>query len=184
MADELIDVINTLGKPTGNVVLKSEAHKLGLYHASVHIWFYTKNKEILLQKRADNKDTFPGLWDVSVAGHVGAGESPENSAIREIEEEIGILISKNDLKFVGTYLSEKIPKPNLYDNELHYVYLSQLTTPVESLTLQKDEVSDVIMIDINAFISTLKDPIRSKEHVPHDEAYYTLILKEIQNKLH
>ncbi len=183
MADELIDILDKAGEPTGEIRLKSEAHTLGLYHASVHIWFYTLDGQILFQKRADDKDTFPGLWDVSVAGHIGTGESPEDSAIREIHEEIGLTVTKDDLEFIGIRLGEKIPAPDLFDNEFHYIYVSKLNTSVETFTLQEEEVSDVSLLGIGTVKSILKDSIRNKEYVPHDKAYYAFILTQIKNRL-
>jgi len=119
MQDELIDIIDKNGKPTGEIRLKSEVHKLGLYHASVHIWFYTLGGNILLQKRASDKDTYPDLWDISVAGHIGAGETPENAVIRETEEEIGLSITKADISFLKIFLAEKCPTLTIIDNEFH-----------------------------------------------------------------
>ncbi len=182
MADELIDILDNAGRPTGEIQLKSEAHRLGLYHASVHIWFYTKEREILFQKRADDKDTFPGLWDVSVAGHIGAGEIPENAALREIKEEIGVSVTKKDLEFIGIYLAEKVPKPDLFDNEFHHIFLSRLKVSTTTLTLQKEEVSDTVLIPIDTLKSFLQNPEKANEFVPHDKAYYTFILKEITNR--
>jgi isopentenyldiphosphate isomerase len=69
MTDELIDILNedlTVLKSC----LKSEAHKHGYLHASVHVWFYTNAGEILIQKRSATKIAFPCLWDVSLAGHI------------------------------------------------------------------------------------------------------------------
>ncbi len=183
MADELIDILDEAGKPTGKIRLKSDAHAYGLYHASVHIWFYTEDGEILFQKRADEKDTFPGLWDVSVAGHIGTGESPENSAIREIKEEIGLIVSKDNLEFIGIYLAKKTPAPELFDNEFHHIYVSKLYTSISTLTIQKEEVSDISLIEIDTFKNTLYDSVRNNIYVPHDKEYYELILKEIKNRL-
>jgi isopentenyl-diphosphate delta-isomerase len=84
--DELIDILNADGVPLGKTAMKSKAHKKGLFHATVHIWFYTEDGKLLIQKRTSNKDTHPGLWDVSVAGHIGSGESIIDSAIREVQE--------------------------------------------------------------------------------------------------
>ncbi|WP_282081321.1 NUDIX hydrolase [Aquimarina algiphila] len=183
MSDELIDILDEHGKSTGEIRLKSEAHQLGLYHASVHIWFFTDDGRILFQKRAKNKDSFPDLWDVSVAGHIGAGESPENSAIREIEEEIGILVPVHKLEFIGTYLAKKIPKPDFLDNEFHYIYLSKLDVSIKKLKLQEEEVAGVILFDSNDFKNILHNPIKYKDYVPHDLEYYHFILKEITNRL-
>ncbi|WP_405206049.1 NUDIX domain-containing protein [Aquimarina sp. LLG6339-5] len=184
MADELIDILDKNGESTGEVRLKSEAHQLGLYHASVHIWLYTLDKKILVQRRAKNKDTYPNLWDVSVAGHIGAGEFKEDSAIREIEEEIGLSLNKTDLEFIGNYLSEKQPNDHITDNEFHYIYLAKLTKSIEHLTLQKEEVCDVKLIPIQVIKNHLKDLEIKKEYVPHNIEYYNFILKEITNRFH
>ncbi|WP_299442048.1 NUDIX domain-containing protein [uncultured Aquimarina sp.] len=182
MADELIDILNRNGEFTGEVQLKSEAHRLGLYHASVHIWFYTIDGKVLLQKRAKDKDTYPNLWDISVAGHIAKGESKENSALREIEEEIGLSIKITDLDYIGIYLSEKQPKPDLLDNEFHYIYLSKLSHPIDTLTLQEEEVGEIKLIPIQLLKNHLKDLIIMKNYVPHDAEYYNFILKEITNR--
>ncbi|WP_299222859.1 NUDIX domain-containing protein [uncultured Aquimarina sp.] len=183
MADELIDILNKDGKLTGEVRLKSEAHQLGLYHASVHIWFYTLNGKILLQKRAKDKDTFPNLWDISVAGHIGAGETSENSALREIEEEIGLSIGEKDLDFIGMYLAEKQPSPDIFDNEFHYIFLSELEVSIEELTLQKEEVSEIKLMSVQLLTNHLQDIDAQKNYVPHDPQYYDFVLKEITNRL-
>ncbi|MDY8138951.1 NUDIX hydrolase [Aquimarina sp. 2201CG5-10] len=183
MADELIDILDKSGNPTGNVQLKSKAHQLGLYHASAHIWFYTKDGQLLFQKRVDNKDTFPGLWDVSVAGHIGTGEKPIDAAVREIQEEIGLTVCNEDLDFIGIYLAEKKPKPYLFDNEFHHIYLAKLSVSTDHLILQKEEVSDIKLIPISDFKNILKHSALIKEFVPHDDVYYNLILTSILDRL-
>ncbi|WP_298549005.1 NUDIX domain-containing protein [uncultured Aquimarina sp.] len=183
MADELIDILDRDGKQTGEVRLKSEAHRLGMYHASVHIWFYTMNGKVLLQKRAKDKDTFPDLWDISVAGHIGTGETIENSALREIDEEIGLSINEKQLDFIGTYLSEKQPSPNMFDNEFNYIFLSELKVSIEELTLQKEEVSEIKLMPIKLLTNHIQDINMHKNYVPHDPQYYDFILKEITNRL-
>ena len=183
MADELIDILNEYGEATGDVRLKSEAHRLGLYHASVHIWFYTEHKELLFQKRAGNKDTYPGLWDISVAGHISAGEDPKTSAIREIQEEIGLSIMDHELDFLKIYPSQKRPAPGIIDNEFHHIYVSELKTPITQLTLQKEEVSDIQLLGIEEFEEIRKRPLQNQGYVPHDSEYLDLILKEITNRI-
>ena len=88
--EEYLDILDSFGNATGKTVLKSEAHKQGWFHNTAHVWFYTNDCEILLSQRAASKSIFPLLWDVSVAGHIDAGESIINGAIRETEEEIGL----------------------------------------------------------------------------------------------
>ena len=87
MADELIDVLDESGKKTGKQVIKSEAHKNRLWHAAVHIWIFNSRGGVLLQKRKATKQMHPLKWDISVAGHLAAGEDPIEAAVRGVEEE-------------------------------------------------------------------------------------------------
>jgi len=48
--DELIDILTSEGKATGKSALKSEAHHHGWFHATVHIWLFTTDAKVLLQK--------------------------------------------------------------------------------------------------------------------------------------
>ena len=91
MAEELIDILDD-DLSVIRTCLKSEAHKNGWLHPTVHIWLYTDEGKILVQKRAKNKSSFPDLWDVSVAGHIMASEEAIISAVREIKEEIGLSV--------------------------------------------------------------------------------------------
>jgi len=65
-------------------------HATGLRHRAVHILVFNEQGLLFLQKRSMKKDLNGGLWDTSAAGHVDAGEDYNASAIREIEEELGI----------------------------------------------------------------------------------------------
>jgi len=184
MSDEHVDILDNMGRPTGEIRLKSEAHTLGLYHVSVHIWFYTDDGKILFQRRSNKKDTFPGLWDISVAGHVSAGETSIQGAIREIEEEIGLTIDEEELEYIGRYRAEKKPKPKFYDNEFHDIYLVKFIYDINTLKLQKEEVSGLGLIDINhAKFTILNDPDKLKYFVPHNKDYYQMIFEKIKSRL-
>ena len=69
-------------------------HASGLRHRAVHVLVFNDLGQLFLQKRSMNKDLNAGLWDTSAAGHVDAGEDYDNCAIREVEEELGILAPK------------------------------------------------------------------------------------------
>ena len=181
MADELIDILNSSGSFTGAVKLKSEAHKKGLWHASAQIWIYTPNGEILIQKRAPNKDTYPNLWDISVAGHLSAGDTSISAALREIEEEIGLVISAEALQLLKTIKNSKKPSKAITDNEFNYLFICCSPISTKQLKLQVEEVSEVKLLPIIDFENQLKNNYTS--FVPHGMEYYSYILRSIKNAL-
>ncbi|WP_343486048.1 NUDIX domain-containing protein [Allomuricauda sp. d1] len=181
--DELIDIWDAEGKPAGETKLKSEAHRLGLFHPTVHIWCYTLDGKVLLQKRGVQKRTFPLLWDVSVAGHVTAGEEIMDAAIRETAEEIGLKISAPDLHAVGVFKSIQKHAEDFIDAEFHHVYLCELTVPLHSLQKQENEVEALKLISLLRFAEETWGMANTQKYVPHSTGYYKKVIKEIKKKL-
>jgi isopentenyldiphosphate isomerase len=68
-------------------------HATGLRHRAVHILVFNGKGQLFLQKRSMKKDLNGGLWDTSAAGHVDAGEDYDVSAVREVEEELGVRLT-------------------------------------------------------------------------------------------
>ena len=71
---------------------RDKIHELGLRHRAVHVLIFNNNGDLFLQKRGLHKKENPGLWDSSVAGHVDAGETYDACCVREVEEEVGLVL--------------------------------------------------------------------------------------------
>lgn len=149
--DERIDVLDELGRFTGEIAWKSEAHRLGLWHRCFHCWIFGSDSAgpyLLVQRRAAAKDTWPGYLDVTAAGHLAAGEEPLDG-LRELEEELGLRVSPDSLIPLGTRRAEQeIPVGR--DREFHEVYLLRDATPARDLRLQREEVASVVRISLEA----------------------------------
>ncbi len=180
--DELIDIVDESGVLTGEVCLKSKAHRFGYWHLCVDIWLYTRSGDLLIQKRIDHKDTFPGLWDVSVAGHVGAGEALIDAAHRELQEELGVHIPHKDLSFIGNYKSDFKHHKYLTDKEFHHIYIAQFKGDISDITLQADEVSEIRLIPINQLKKKVIDTAFKQEFVPYSNAYFSMVFEAIERK--
>ena len=182
MPNELIDIVTKTGKPTGGHALKSEIHKKGHYHNTAHIWFYTKQGDILLAQRSATKTICPLLWDVSVAGHIDSGETLTSGAIREVEEEIGLSILKKDLYKIGVFESfQKYPN-GIIDNEFHHTYIAELTTNIETLIPQPEEVEALKLVSIKEFKTLLKHSETNNHFVASNREYYEFVIESIQKK--
>ena len=178
--DELIDILTPEGKSTGKTALKSEAHKNGWFHATAHIWFFTSDKKILLQKRALTKKVFPGIWDISVAGHIGAGEEVLEGAKREVFEEIGLILENKDFIKIGTRIHQVNHENGIQDNEHHHVFIAELKTPISELTMQPEEVAGLELWDLKVLKET-----KNLENVllPRFHEYYVSVYNKIISHL-
>ena len=178
--DELIDILTPEGKSTGKTALKSEAHKNGWFHATAHIWFFTSDEKILLQKRALTKKVFPGIWDISVAGHIGAGEEILEGAKREVFEEIGLILEDKDFIKIGTRIHQVTHENGIQDNEHHHVFIAELKTPVSELTMQPEEVAGLELWDLKVLKET-----KNLENIllPRFHAYYVTVYDKIISHL-
>ncbi len=146
---EWFDVVDGNGVPTGEVTEREEAHSKGIRHRTAHIWIIRDTRDgvqVLLQKRSENKDSFPGRFDTSSAGHIQAGDEPRESAIRELEEELGITADPADLEFAGTFRIRyelEFHDRIFRDNEIAFVYVYRKPVLAEQLHLQEEEVEKV-----------------------------------------
>ena len=89
VSQELLDVVDIEDRVI-EVKPRGEIHRQGLMHRSVHILVFNSKGEFFIQKRSMSKDSNPGLWDSSAAGHVNSGEDYLGCATRELTEELGI----------------------------------------------------------------------------------------------
>lgn len=165
---ELLDVLNTDGTKSGLVRERGVVHREGSLHGTVHIWIVRENRsggrsggyEVLLQKRSMRKDSNPGCYDISSAGHIEAGGEPLSAALRELEEELGIRAEAEDLEYVGMH--RRSYEAAFYgkvfrDNELSTVYLYKRPIDTDGLTLQESEVESVMWIDYGECMKKIMD---------------------------
>ncbi len=181
--EEFVEILDEKGKPTGKTAPKAEAHRLGLFHPTIHVWFYQPPGQVLLQQRAKVKDTHPLLWDVSVAGHVHAGETIEAAAIREVKEEIGLDIHPDSLEKIGVFKSVHKHRADLVDCEFHHTFLSRLPVPLAALKKQETEVASLKMVPLLQFAEETWGLARPQKYVPHATSYYKAVIKAIKARL-
>lgn len=161
---ELFDILLPDMTPSGRTGERGTIHESGDWHATSHIWVVRRKSglkfDVLLQKRSSRKDSFPGSYDISSAGHVNAGDTCLPTALRELKEELGITAQPEDLTFIGIHDAEY--KGSFYNRTFHncehsavYVYDSPVAD--DSLSLQPEEVESVIWMDYDECLDRLKD---------------------------
>jgi 16S rRNA (adenine1518-N6/adenine1519-N6)-dimethyltransferase len=143
-ASEVFDVVNERNEVIGQET-RGEVHKRKLLHRAVHIFVINSRGKIYLQQRSHLKDVSPLKWDSSAAGHLDAGESYAASAIRELNEEIGIEVT-------ATELAAEIPAGDNTDHEFVELRLAKHDGPIRCLPEEIATGEWFIPEDIDAWV--------------------------------
>lgn len=160
---EWLDIVDENGNPTGEVVEREKAHAQGIRHRTSHVWIARRRNnriEILLQKRSKTKDSHPGCYDISSAGHIPAGMDFLTSAVRELKEELGVDAKESELIYcgvrTGAYQAEFYGKLFI-DNQYSNVYLLWQDMEESDFVLQESEVESVCFMDFEECYQKVKN---------------------------
>ena len=159
---DYFDILDENGKPTGYTRSRVEAHEQGLWHRTVHVWVVNARGEVLLQKRAPGLVSRPGKWDISVGGHIHAGESSMDAAIRETKEELGFNVNPDELKFLFTTNEQTVQNNKTFiNNEFNDIYLLRRYVSLGEINLDLDEVTKVKYMPAKEVLTLMKNNDRS-----------------------
>jgi isopentenyl-diphosphate delta-isomerase len=168
---EYLDIYNEKGEMLGVKKTRQEVHNTGLWHKVVYVWIVNLRHEILMQKRSPLKKDYPNMWDISVGGHVSAGDDNLTSAQSEVEEEIGLKIDRKDLIHIGSTKTMN-KRVGYINNEIKTIYLIKKDVETKSLKKQDEEVSEIKFISYKELRTIIErsDPT----FVKHPEEYKLL----------
>lgn len=165
---EFLDIVDEKGMPTGKTVERKRAHAEGILHRTAHVWLVRQKEgrlQILLQKRSEEKDSYPGCYDISSAGHIPAGVDFIPSAIRELWEELGVTAQEEAFLYCGQRLlsfDQVFHGKPFHDRQVSNVYALWLDREPEEFTLQKEEVSAVEWFDFEDCVKAVE-----QKRIPH-----------------
>jgi isopentenyldiphosphate isomerase len=207
MNDERFDIYDEQLNPIGTAS-RREVHAKGYWHKSFHCWLVRRDNDrqlVRFQKRQSGKDTYPGYYDITAAGHLSAGETIGDAA-REIEEELGISASFAELLPLGEFRKESASEAAgvpFIDREISFVYGLRRDVPLDAFRLQAEEVAGIYEIELGEIIALFDGrldkamaqglellpggvmhpvlkPVTAAEFVPENDGYYASIFRLLQ----
>lgn len=162
--EEILDVYDDQDRWIGTAA-REEAHAKGYWHRTFHCWLARAGKDgeamVLFQQRSAGKDTNPGCFDITVAGHLVAGETPKD-AVREIEEEIGLAVGFEQLTYLVTIKEDSegiYHGKRLIDREISDVFGYIADWELTQFRLQEEEVAGVYEAPARELIALMEGTI-------------------------
>ncbi len=149
--DELLDIVDDKDNITGQQ-MRSTVHQRGLQHRGAHMFLFTRDGKMLIQKRSADRAASPSRLDCAVSEHVKAGESYLDAAIRGLKEEMGV--EGIEIKPLVTFRMNY----GLNDNEISRLY-EGIVDP-EKVRFDPVEIAEIgyySMDELQAMMSTDKE---------------------------
>ncbi|MBD2872903.1 NUDIX hydrolase [Paenibacillus arenilitoris] len=209
MAEELFDIYDEQLRPIGTAT-RAETHARGYWHRTFHCWLTRREGDrrfAWFQLRQEGKDTNPGCFDITAAGHLAAGESVRE-AVRELEEELGVSAAFEQLIplcRVREEASGEVNGARFIDREISDVFALVYDLPLAGLKLQPEEVAGVYEADLDQLIALFEGSldeapaigvrldgntgnltresrsVKADQFVPRDPAYYVDVLRALRD---
>lgn len=162
---------------------REKAHKIWALHTGAQIWVYNQNGEVLLQRRSFNPmKSSPGLLDTSAAWHIPIGETIISGGLLEVEQEIGLVASSEELIRIWYYRRET--KSGLrYNNEINTVFLLPYEGEFSALRKQDSEVSELKFISLMTLEEDWNNAITLAGYTSKGEQYRRMVILNIKKIL-
>lgn len=204
MDSERLKTFTSDGKYYGTAT-REEVHSKGIWHETFHCWFISKKKDryfLHFQLRSKDKKDYPDKLDISAAGHILSTESAEEG-IREVHEELGIMVTLEDLQYIGK-IPDEITLDHFIDREFAHTYIYFIPEGLDmAYCFQTEEVSGMVEVELSLFellwlesldslpisgvYPDVKDQLRNmnmqvdkKDFLPHSDAYITYVMTHIK----
>lgn len=154
---EFWDVYTGDREKTGRTWKRGSRLPNGEYHLVIHVCVFNKDGEMLIQQRQPFKEGWSNMWDITVGGSATVGDTSQQAAMRELEEEIGLVVDLSDTR------------PHLtvnFDEGFDDIYLVEAEVELDELTLQPSEVQAVQWADEETILQMIHDGVFIPYHKP------------------
>ena len=159
---EIMDIYDEARQKTGRTMERAAEPAPGDCRLVVHVCVFNGAGELLIQRRSAEKRAYPLRWDVSAAGAVDAGETPNRAAEREFREELGYKLDLSGMRPVMT-----VNFPGGFDD----FFVVEREIDLSELRLQREEVCDAAWVSL----AKVEQMILDKEFCPYPPGLLTVL---------
>ncbi len=173
---ELLEVFDQQNHSLGITKNRRLVHEDGDWHRTAQVYVLNERRDVLCNLRHPCKDVFPSLWDISIGGHLSPGETYEDCAYREMEEELGVAIRPNTLYYLGAIAIDGADKINgLIDREHAAIFMWRTTQKAGEFSFQSDEISELRFFPLAVVRRNLQSDYPEIPFIPLREKFLQIL---------
>ncbi len=144
---EIIDLYDRNKRKLNKTFIRGKDRlSAGEYYLLEQVWIVNKDNEILLTQRNENK-SYGGFWEPTT-GHVKTRESAVSGALRELKEELGVVVRPEELVY---------KKYIIVDNKIIDIWILNKDIELGEIVMKQDEVVNVKYVSMSEFKKMLKN---------------------------
>ena len=180
---EEFEVLDDEGHATGQVLSRADVHEHELWHSTVNVWILNSRGEVLLQLRGPKMELNPDTWDVAIGTHVRPGEDPTDSALRCLETELGVTVTKDQLKHLFNIQSANPTEGHRLHRTLGHVFLLKRDININDFDFDPQKIDMLIWRQLIDVMSEVGSTDKASSYYPRAGNYYPQLFDALQAEM-
>ena len=146
-SDMFLEIFDKNDNSTKTYAPREDVHLSKQIHRHVFLFIWIDDDMFLITRRGNSTALYKNYWTSSVSGHPEPFENPHDAIIRETNEELGIKLEMNDIKYIGKHFTS-----TYYEKAFNYLYTTQISLDKLGLVFDSKEISDMDIMSIEDII--------------------------------
>jgi isopentenyl-diphosphate Delta-isomerase len=177
------EVLDEQGHATGQVLSRGAVHEQELWHPTVNVWILNSKSEVLLQLRGKKVELNPETWDVAIGTHVRPQEDPTDSAIRCLQDELGVTVTKEQIKHLFNIQSSNPTGSGKMHRTLGHVFLLKRDIPIEDFTYDHEKISGLAWKPLLTVMGEVGGVDTAENYYPRPGTYFPQLFDALQAEM-
>jgi isopentenyldiphosphate isomerase len=177
------EVLDEQGHKTGQIMSRNAVHEQELWHETVNVWIINNNSEVLLQLRGKEVELNPNTWDVAIGTHVRPAEDPTNSALRCLETELGVTVTKDQLKHLFNIQSASPIENGKLHRTLGHVFLLKRDIDINDFDYDGHKIVMLVWRPLIAVMGEVGGTDTGRSYFPRAGNYYPRLFDALQAEM-
>ena len=177
------EVLDEEGHKTGQIMSRNAVHEQELWHETVNVWIINNKSEVLLQLRGKDVELNPDVWDVAIGTHVRPNEYPFDAAQRCLEDELGVTISKDELKHLFNMMSSNLAQNGKMHRTLGHVFFLKRDIPISDFTYDHHKIAGLVWKPLIEVMGEVGGADTSDNYYPRTGNYYPRLFDALQAEM-
>ena len=177
------EVLDDQGHATGRLLSRGAIHEQELWHPTVNVWILNSGGEVLLQLRGKKVELNPNTWDVAIGTHVRPQEDPTDAALRCLQTELGVTVTKDQIKHLFNIQSANPMASGKIHRTLGHVFMLKRDININDFSYDPDKVAMLAWRPLIAVMGEVGGQDTASTYYPRPGNYFPQLFDALQAEM-